>query len=66
MSAVMVIAMESGLYTIQHNSLPVALVFYRKQNKKYQFGRMENASRPERFVKGRIDEFRWKLKDRAG
>ena len=30
----MVIAMESRLYTIQHNSLPVALVFYKKTERK--------------------------------
>ena len=36
----MVIAMESRLYTIQHNLLPVALVFYRKQNIKLSIGRM--------------------------
>ena len=34
MSAILILAMESRLYTVQHNSLPVSLGFCRKENVK--------------------------------
>ena len=62
----MVIAMESRPFTTQHDSLPVALVFYRKQNVKLLIWPHIECNRPERFVEGRFDDIRWKLKELEG